>query len=141
MQGEENTLFLHKKTGDIINITEEDFLLSERDEPLSDLPEWQQEQVKIARALDETDDYIELPNRSKINDYEIMEKFCLSITDDTMREKLYYAIKGTGAFRRFKQKIQEFGVVDDWHEFREQAYREIAIAWCNDHQIPFTESE
>ena len=66
-----------------------------------------------------------------------MEDFCGSIRNDRVSNALYSAIKGRGAFRRFKDAIIRFGVEDDWYRFREEALRKIAIEWCEDNEIMF----
>ncbi len=35
--------------------------------------------------------------------------------------------------------IRELGLEDDWYRFRDEAYKEIAIAWCDDNGIIFEE--
>jgi len=87
----------------------------------------------------ETDDYISLPSKFDIHEYEIMERFCLSITDDEIRERMYRSIKGSGAFRRFKDNIQRNNRVEDWYKYREEAIKQIAIDWCEENDIEFTE--
>ncbi len=51
-----------------------------------------------------------------IHEYNIMEDFVLSIDDNKLSDELYYAIKGKGVFRRFKDLIQRYGIADrkDW---------------------------
>jgi hypothetical protein len=46
--------------------------------------------------------YLELPNKYDVNEYEIMEEFCLTVSDQRKQDSLLRAIKGKGAFRRFK---------------------------------------
>ncbi len=50
-------------------------------------------------------------------------------------ERLVNAIKGSGAFRRFKDMAEEIGLIDDWYEFRDNCYRERAKEWCESHGI------
>ena len=70
----------------------------------------------------------------------IMERFCLSVDDEDMRDDLCDAIRGRGAFRRFKDRMQLYGLADDWYRYQDEALREIAIAWCEEHGIPYTET-
>jgi hypothetical protein len=80
-----------------------------------------------------------LPDRFEINEYRIMERFCLSIDDEDMRDALCDAIRGRGAFRRFKDRMQVYGMAEEWYRYRDEALREIARAWCEAHDIPYTE--
>lgn len=68
-----------------------------------------------------------------------MEEFCLSVNDHMIRNKLLGAIKGKGAFRRFKERIIDFAIEDNWYLFREEQLKEIAKSWCQDNKIDFIE--
>ena len=102
-------------------------------------PDWQQESIKIAQEILENDDYIPLPDKYEIHEYDIMEKFCLSINDDELRDIMYYSIKGSGAFRRFKDNILRYDIEEDWYKFREEAFREITVEWCEYNKVSFIE--
>lgn len=41
-------------------------------------------------------------------------------------EKMESAIRGSGAFRRFKDSIMHYGIEKDWYDFLEEAHRRIA---------------
>ena len=66
-----------------------------------------------------------------------MKNFCNSLENEEIKDKLLATIKGKGAFRRFKDNIYEFGIEDKWYEYREKAYREIAINWCETNNIKY----
>jgi hypothetical protein len=68
-----------------------------------------------------------------------MERFCYSVDDDERRDGLFNAIRGRGAFRYFKDKIREYGIADDWYQYRDDALREIAIVWCEENENPYTD--
>ena len=55
-----------------------------------------------------------------------MERFCYAVDDEEMRDDLFNAIQGSGAFRRFKDSIHKHGVADDWYKHRDDALKEIA---------------
>ena len=139
MQSETMFNYLNKKTGEIVPISEEEMDAAENDEPIEDGPEWQEEGIKTAKEILETDDYIPLPAQFDIHEYEMMEKFCLSIKNQKVSDDLFSAIKGGGAFRRFKDKIQQHGVEQDWYQFKDHSYREMATQWCEDNDIKFIE--
>ncbi len=87
-----------------------------------------------------TDDhYLPLPSKFDIHEYRIMERFCYAVDDDEMRDDLFNAIQGRGAFRRFKDSIHKHGVADDWYKHRDDALKEIAIAWCEENGMQYTE--
>ena len=95
--------------------------------------------MRIARDIVETDHYLPLPNRFEMHEYQIMERFCLSVKDADIRGDLCDIIRGRGAFRRFKDRVQVYGIADDWYRYRDAALREIAMAWCEAHGIASTD--
>jgi hypothetical protein len=66
-----------------------------------------------------------------------MEDFCHSIEDRGVSEKLSAAIKGRGAFGRFKENIVRLGIEAKWFKYRKEAFRKIAIEWCEENQIDY----
>jgi hypothetical protein len=68
-----------------------------------------------------------------------MESFCLSIPDEKLSELLLNQIRGSGAFRRFKDTIYRYGIEKDWFRFRADAYKEIAIDWLENNDLAYTD--
>ena len=99
-------------------------------------------QQEIYDRIDaERDRYYELPSQYDINEYAVMEDFIDSLSDDKIRNDLYRAIKGKGAFRRFKDSVAYHGIREDWFAFEHQAYVEIAKRWCRDNDLEYDEAE
>lgn len=139
-QSDERHSFLDKRTGEVVSISDEEMQAAEDDEPIEDFPEWQRESIKFAKeVLAESDHCIGLPSKFDIDDYRIMENFCLSIDDSEMCEVFGRLIKGRGAFQRFKDAINEYDIADDWYKYRNNALKEIAIEWCKENGIEFDE--
>ena len=135
-QSDESSSFLNKKTGEVVLISDEELNAAEENEPIEDFPDWQQDQVRIAKEIiAETGDYISLPTKFDINEYRVMERFCLSLDDPEMSDLLYGSIKGSGAFRRFKDAVHKYDIADDWYKYRNDALKEIAIEWCRENNI------
>jgi Uncharacterised protein family (UPF0158) len=135
---DEGSSFLNLTTGEVVAITDEELRAAENDAPLEDFPEWQHDAIRMAKDIVETDRYLPLPDRFEIHEYSIMERFCLSVDDDDIRDDLCDAIRGRGAFRRFKDRVQAYGIAEAWYRYRDAALREIAMAWCEEHGIPYT---
>jgi Uncharacterised protein family (UPF0158) len=136
---DEGTSYLNTTTGEVVYVTTEELRAAENDEPLEDFPDWQHDAIRIAGEIIETDHDLPLPDRFEINEYQIMERFCLSVAAASLRDDLCDAIRGRGAFRRFKDRVQVYGMAQDWYRYRDEALREIARAWCEAHDIPYTE--
>src|SRR5262247_814323 len=138
-QSDEQSAFLNLTTGEVVSITDEELHAAENDAPLEDFPEWQHDAIRIAKDIVETDHYLPLSDRFEIHEYSIMERFCLSVDDEDMRNDLCDAIRGRGAFRRFKDRMQLYGMAEEWYRYRDAALREIAIAWCEEHRVSYTD--
>lgn len=151
-QMDEWTSYFNKKTGEIVSVSDEEFQAAEEgyaeeedgetedNEDFEELLDVDKDRVKLAAdILENRSDYIELPSKYDINEYEIMERFCLSIEDEKESNILLIAIKGSGAFRRFQEMIRQLGIEDDWYRFRDEEYKAIAIEWCNDNEIKYEE--
>lgn len=133
----EGASLLHIPTGKFVFITN-DFLQDAEDgEPYDDKPDWQQEQMIVAVDIVENrDDYLSLPSQFEIHEYEIIEAFCDAQKGNAQTE-LLNAIKGSGAFRRFREKIHHLGIVDDWYTFRDESFRQIAIRFCENYGLEY----
>ena len=92
---------------------------------------WQRDDIIMARdLLDNNKDYLVLPTKYDFDEYQLMEKFSLSFEDGKTLEILYGAIKGKGAFRRFKETVHRLNLTDHWYAYRENSVRQMAIDWC-----------
>ena len=136
---DEASSFLNRKTGEIVSVSEEEFRIAEEERPLEEYPEWQRKAIKTAGEIleDEADKFIALPSRFEIDEYSIMERFALSVNDEEISGFLYAAIKGRGAFRRFKDGIRKFGIEEDWDRYRNEKFKELAIEWCEENNIDY----
>src|SRR5262245_47548488 len=135
---DEGTSYLNTTTGEVVCVTTEELRAAEEEHPLEDFPAWQHDAIRMAGEIIETDHYLPLTDRVEIYEYQIMERFCLSVDDEDMLDDLCNAIRGRGAFRRFKDRMQLYGMAEEWYRYRDAALREIAIAWCEEHGIPYT---
>jgi hypothetical protein len=137
-QIEEYTQYFNKKTGEFVSVSDDEFRAAEEDEDNENIINIEEDGVQIAvDILENSDDYSELPSKYDIDEYDIMERFCLSIENNKNRNALSNAMKGSGAFGRFKDMIGELGIEDDWYHFKDEEYKKIAIEWCNDNGIKF----
>jgi len=141
IQHEESSFYLNKKTGKVVIISNEETSaaenINEGEENIEDYPDWQQEIIKIAVDIMNTDDYIELPTKYDIHEYNIMKEFCLSVEDENIKDSLLDAISGKGAFRMFKGKAYEYNILEKWYEYKNEALKQIVIDWFNENKIEF----
>ncbi len=85
----------------------------------------------------EPSDFIALPTRREINDYENMEKFADQYEDDDIAQWLVNSLKGKGAFRRFRAVLERFTIEDEWYDFLELQHKVKAMEWCEEHGIEY----
>jgi len=131
MLSDEEHAYLNKVTGELTTITNDDIAVIESGDDWRDYPEWQQSEFQNAKEVLSSDDYVELPSKFEIHEYKMMERFCLSISDEKIRYVLLSKIHGSGAFHRFKETIYRVGIEEDWFRFKDNAYKEMAIAWAS----------
>jgi len=138
---DEMTAYINKKTGELFTVSEEETRIIEAgNEDDEFIPQWQKEILPKVREVLESDDFVALPDKFEIHEYSIMERFCLSLPDEAMQNELLHAIRGSGAFRRFKDAIYRKEIQDDWYRFRNEALKRIAtdflesegILWLDD---------
>ena len=140
MQFDETRNFLNLKTGEVITVSVEALRAAEEEEPFDDLPDWQQEEIEIAiDVVENFENYKHLPMTYDINEYGMMENFCYELKNEEQQDGLLDAIRGRGAFRRFKDKVIYYGIEQEWYAFRDEQYKQVAINWCNDHEIQYRE--
>lgn len=127
--------------------------------------EWQQyldiEEMEVVSALEDTfgeDDeenqeladmieegwltrFFRLPSKFDIDEYHIMEEFIRSLPEGKAQDTLEGAIRGKGAFRRFKDSVQRFDMEEEWYAFLDAAHRKIAIEWCESQGFGYSGSD
>jgi len=138
-QNDSSNSYLNTSTGKIYLISEEDFTYAEDAKDLTEIPGWQKENIETAKEIMETDHYLSLPDIFELNEYNLMEKFSLSILNKKIQEDLYFSLKAKGAFRRFKDKVQKYNLADQWYKYRDTELIEIAKYWCKDNNIEYVD--
>ena len=138
--GEEWTAYINKKTGELVTVTEEEAnIVDAGAEDDEFIPDWQRETLPKVREVLESDDFVTLPDKFEIHEYSIMERFCVSLSDEGLQDELLYAIRGSGAFRRFKDAIYRKEIQDDWYRFRDESIKDIAIDFLESEGIAFVD--
>ena len=136
ISSEEFSSYLNRITGHVIILSEEEISAAEEGDDLDDYPEWQRESILMAGDfLKNEKDYLGLPTKDDLDEYRLMEEFSLSAEDPNTLDILHGAIKGKGAFRRFKDALHRLNLTDEWYAYREAAVRQVAIDWCELNEI------
>lgn len=148
----EHHYWLDKRTGRVILIDDEVAGLLREGEDLSDLPGWQREMAEemkpVLRAFGELPDqededdeidpdrYVEIPKRESREAYEDMVEFAETVTNSHLRDLLDVALRGKGAFRRFKDVLLGYPAERErWFGFEERRQREAIEAWAREEGV------
>lgn len=78
---------------------------------------------------DTTDRFIKVPRGDTDEAWRDMREFALSVDDKTLSERLLDSIRGSGAFRRFKDMVFEAGLRKEWSDFQAQRIRRRVLDW------------
>lgn len=135
---DDSNYYYNKMTGEIIYVDDETRRLAEdySVEDLKSLPDWQMDDVRAAIDVEENwNNYIALPSKFDINEYDIMVEFCYSLDNDKISNQLLNALNGKRAFRRFKDTAFRLNVEEKWYGFRDEALKKIALDWCSDNGL------
>ena len=99
-----------------------------------------EEDKALAAAIEDTpEQFLRFPTKHEIHQYHMMEDFIDQLSPGKVQEELVHAIRGKGAFRRFKQSVRYHGLEHRWYDHLAEAYRELAIRWCEKEGLEYTE--
>src|SRR5690554_6126070 len=135
--GDDTSIFINCDTLKIYEIEDHYFRRIEEYVDVKDLPEWEQETLKLAIEIDDdSDKYISFPSKYDINEYRIMRDFCYTLSDN-LADLFLEAISGKGAFRQFKNLINYYHLYEKWDDFKIQRLYIIAKEFCEDNNISY----
>lgn len=96
------------------------------------LQDWLSELVREARQveIDYGTRFVEIPRTESRIAYQDMADFIETVDAPRVQDRLWSAIEGRGAFRRFRETIRRYPDLEQrWYTFSEAPSRERAIAW------------
>lgn len=134
---DETHAYINRKSGELFAFSEYEFSLDALEDEDVDVPDWAAETLVEARKVVACDDFVELPDPFEINEYSIVERFALEIEDARLGDRLLAAIRGSGAFRRFRDALVREGIRDRWFAYRDAALGEIAADFLEAAGIPY----
>ena len=116
--------FLNTQTAEIVNLSEDPYMLCEEDKEL-----WEE--------IEESDDYVRLPDQYELHEKWIMEHFSYEIGNERVSEMLSNALRKRHPYRAFKDKINELGISQLYYDYRSQAYLDKAEEWCRENSVAY----
>lgn len=120
--------FLDIEKMEIVSIPDPSFGAEARDDDIKKLDEIEEGWNKK---------FFELPTKHEIYDYRIVEEYVQTLPTGHIKDRLQQAIRGKGAFSRFKNILRESGTEQDWYNYRNKAYERLAIEWCKKHGLQY----
>lgn len=129
--------YLDLETGEVVMVTDEAnrYLEESLDE---ELPDWMQEMIKEAQQVEEGygTRYIKIPQADSHEGYRDMEHFIGTVRDPRLRDRLWLAIEGRGAFRRFKDVLLDHPAERErWFAFKDRCVYERISWWLESEDI------
>ncbi|GFP29747.1 hypothetical protein HKBW3S34_00667 [Candidatus Hakubella thermalkaliphila] len=125
--------YLDKETGEVIVVAGEILRrVEEGDLSTEDLPGWQKDDVKKAEDIlfSNPERYERIPEKPSYEGYNLMVEFAESVKDEILQEKLWIALDGKGAFRRFKNVLLNYpDHRERWFKFKRQRLDAEVIEW------------
>ena len=116
--------FLNTQTAEIVNLSEDPYMSCEEDQEL-----WEE--------IEESDDYVRLPDQYELHEKRIMEHFAYEIGNEKVSEMLLSALRKRHPYRAFKDKINELGISQLYYDYRSQAYLDKAEEWCRENSVAY----
>ena len=134
---EEMPHYLDLETGKVVVITSEVARYLE-EPPGYELPDWEQEMLKVAEQVEKGygTRYISIPGEDSHEAYRDMERFISTVQSDRLRDRLWQAIQGRGAFRYFKDVLYEHPVEQErWFAFKDRRFHDRISRWLESEGI------
>jgi hypothetical protein len=97
-----------------------------------DVPEWEQEAMLEADEVESGygTRYIAISQDDSHTGYGDMEDFIFTVRDDDLQDRLFAAIRGRGAFRRFKDLLLAYPRERErWFTFKDKRVRQRVLDW------------
>ena len=137
-QDDESELFVNRLNGEILIFSEEEIIIAEGGDDPQRFPQWQREIIELANEALDSDDFIEMGAAHEIDVYAMMRNFCDSISDVVVADQLHASIRGRGAFQHFRRCVKELDLLEQWFAFKRDAYKIVAIEWCEENNINYS---
>ena len=104
----------------------------------------EEEKEKLEEMIGESlgERYLAIPQASSEESYEDMLDFVETVEDTGLREKLYIALDGRGAFRRFRDVLSFYPEEQKkWFKFKDERLTERVDEWLELEGIVLAEGE
>lgn len=108
------------------------------------VPEWRQQALLQAHAVEEgyLTRYLDIPQSDSSAAYNDMHTFINTLEDKDLRQKLWRAISGQGAFRQFKDVMAEHPALrKHWLAFSAERARQRVLDWLTHEGLEWSDQD
>ena len=133
LQSDFLSFFLHKESGEIITLTEDEIADVEEGRFSSS----DEELLFAKEVLSDSGRYIELP--WNLDKQGMMEEFCRSLDNEESKEALLELIQNADAFGHFNTAVHLYQVEDSWLEYIHEKLKVVAIEWCKENNLNYVD--
>ncbi len=102
------------------------------------LPDWQKEMLFEAHHVEEHlgTRYVQVPIADVHEAYDDMEDYIETVRGARLQEEIWEAIRGRGAFRRFKELLADYPQERErWFKFQDERVRQRMLDWLAEQGI------
>ncbi|MFC1643496.1 UPF0158 family protein [Chlamydiota bacterium] len=94
---------------------------------------------EIPEEVYESDDYIEIPHK---NDLDLGKQLVWDFVEQEipgLKDKVRSFFSRKGAYSRYKDFLEQIGLLDKWYEFENTKAKEALLEWCKKNKIGIEE--
>lgn len=113
-----NTACISKSTGETYY----------KSEITGDFEEWPED-------ADENDDYISVPHKNDLDPGQNLVWEFVNEEIPGLADKVRGFFSRRGAYSRYKDFLEDIGLLDKWHEFESAKSKEALLQWCKENKI------
>ena len=90
---------------------------------------------ELPEDIDDPDKYVSIPHK---NDLELGKALVIEFTSEYLPEELdrvYSIFRRRGAYSRYKDLLDENGLLDKWHRFENERQKVALKKWCRENRV------
>ncbi len=115
--------FLNTKTGAIITIADKVRMNSDDEKKIEE--------------IEESNDYVMLPDQYELDEWYIMADFAESLEDKDLRHTLIEILNKRLQLKSFKNEMKLLGMTNDYRIFKKNELYKKAVEWCVENDIEY----
>ena len=123
------TEILDIRTGEVLSLPNDDNEYVDRDEETEE--KWEE--------VERSGWYIALPDEHELREVDIMRSFARDMENERIGKNLLNASYGKGLYRRFRDMLYEYGLTEQYEQYKKDTYYEYFSEWCRGNGLPHEE--